>query len=89
MSGVHPSTVGVPQGSPQGSCWGDYGGAGIDDDCDWAIQAWAEEQPAALWMSQEVRRQFVVQGTSMQRRSDVCGTEKHSTSYASGVTAWH
>jgi len=76
MRGVHTSAVGLPQGLSKGSCWGDQGGSGIDDDDgDWAIQAWAEEQPAALWMSQEVREQFVVQCKSSQRRSDVCDTE--------------
>jgi len=87
--GVHTSTVGMPQGSSQGSCWGDHGGAGMDDHCNWAIQAWGEQQPAALWMSQEVRQQFVVQRTSSQRRSNLCGTEMYSTSYASVSTAWH
>ncbi|DBB04479.1 hypothetical protein WJX77_005926 [Trebouxia sp. C0004] len=51
--GVHTSAVGLPQGSPQGS-WGlDHGGVGMYGDHDWAIQAWAEEPPAALWLSQE------------------------------------
>ena len=63
--GVQTSAVGVPQGSPQGSCRRDHGGARVDDDGDWAIQAWAEEQPAALWMSQEVRQQFAVQCRSV------------------------
>jgi len=80
MCGVQTSTVGVPQGLSQGSCWGDHGGAGMDDDRNWAIQAWAEEQPAALWMSQEVRQQLVLQRTSSQRRSNFCGTEMYSTS---------
>jgi hypothetical protein len=87
--GVHTSTLGVPQGSPQGSWGRDHGWAGMDGDRDWAIQAWAEEPPAALWMSQEVRQQFVEQCRSSQRRSDLCGTEKYYTSYASFSTAWH
>ena len=71
--GVHTSAVGVPQGSPQGGCRGDHEGAGMDNDGDWAIQAWAEEQPAALWMSREVSQQLVVQSTSSQRRRRLCG----------------
>ncbi len=87
MVGVHSFNVGVPQGLSQGSCWGDHGGSWMDDDCDWAIQAWGEEQPAVVWMSQEVRQQFVLQCKSSQRRSSLC--EKYSTSYASVSTAWY
>ena len=89
MDGVQTSTVGVPQGLSQGSCWGDHEGVGMDDDGGWAIQAWAEEQPAALWTSREVRQQFVLQRTSSQCRSKLCGTEKYSKSYVSVNTAWH
>ncbi|KAA6427136.1 MAG: serine threonine kinase [Trebouxia sp. A1-2] len=87
--GVQTSTVGVPLGLSPGSSWSHHGEAGMHDDCDWAIQAWAEEQPAAVWMSQEVRQQFLLLWNSSQRRNNLCGTENYSTHYVSFEFAWH